>query len=84
MEKSILHPLKCPQCGDTDNLFTVERVEGVCPIIIDGPDWEFSGYTEMLWDSTQSTTLCCGECDWRVALCKGDAKEITSLLRGGE
>lgn len=70
-------PIKmaCPHCGSADNLKTIEAIEGLaaCVVVKDDKgelDYVYEGYTEVLWDTSTSTGIHCGGCDWES---EGDA-----------
>ena len=54
--------VKCPDCGGT-NIRSIESLQGSCDFdtVTDGiPD--FNGYTEVYWDSSETTGYECGHC----------------------
>lgn len=56
--------MKCPDCGNTDQLSTIENLEGLaeCDFIDEsGPEW--SGTTDVLFDESDTVGVCCG-CGW--------------------
>ncbi len=59
--------LSCPQCHQSDRLATVEKVEALAEcseINIDGP--EFTGDTEVFFDTSETVGVHCRSCDWEV------------------
>ncbi len=61
-------PLRCPACG-SDELKTFETLLGAanCTVAIDKNGnrvVDHEGYTEVFWDTSESTGIACASCDW--------------------
>lgn len=55
---------RCPMCGRSDGLASVEQLFGSARIVVEpGEYWGHDGYTEMNWDSSESTGWEC-DCGW--------------------
>lgn len=64
-------PGRCPNCGESDQLYTVEQVLGHAPVEVvreeDGElDISHSGDTSMFWDTSESVGIGCSSCDWET------------------
>jgi hypothetical protein len=71
--------MACPQCHQTDQLFSVEQLEGLCAMEVPSDPTEpvahFESYTEVAWDSSTTIGFYCRGCDfsyhgadWRTML----------------
>ena len=56
-------PKECPQCGEADELGTIEVLHGWCAHI----DGEPQGYTEVDWNSSTTVFVGCRNCGWMAA-----------------
>lgn len=68
--------LACPKCGEPDGLVTVESIEGHADLygVYREPDGrinpEHAGWTEIIWDSSETVGFACG-CGW-----EGQGKDL--------
>lgn len=68
----------CPECGETNDLATIERLIGVARMrVTEAGDVEYEGETTISWDTTETVGVQCG-CGWEVF---GD-DWASSLTRG--
>jgi hypothetical protein len=57
--------LKCPSCEQVHTLSTIENLVGLAEcdsIKKDGPQW--SGRTDVIYDTSKAVGVHCGECGW--------------------
>lgn len=53
--------LACPNCQEVGRLALVENVTGLAHLDDDG---EPTGYTEIFWDTAETTAVECTACEW--------------------
>jgi DNA-directed RNA polymerase subunit RPC12/RpoP len=52
----------CKSCRSRE-IYSVESIEGTCAgTILDNGEWEPGGYTEVAWDSAETTGYGCATC----------------------
>jgi hypothetical protein len=58
--------LKCPRCKSDDSFKTIEKLEAfaICDSIKENGAIDYTGESEMLYDSSVTIGVYCYHCDW--------------------